>query len=375
MTLWFYCSHFILDIYNALLDLIMPEIAQKLGISIGFGVLILNIVYIAGNGLQPLWGYLADKTNKRVFVFWGLVLAAVFLPLTVIVNDVYTLILCVFLGAIGISFYHPQAMGAVKNNMGVFFMAGSLGFSFAPVLTLFVSKHLGYEGIPYISVLGIFAALLLLFLPNKKHSASKKQKKIPIKLMLRKRRMRKLTLISIGTSSLIAIVGQILPFLWKEIGRDMSYSGIGLFVFYMSGAIGGVCVNSIRKKIGRANTFYFAFIAGSLSIVLFLLTIEYLFISLFFVSVIGFISMGLAPLIITTGQQLFPMYKSSISGLLSGFCYAIACMISVGAAFLCDILGVTSVFMMLSAVPLACTFLVKSISLRSILFNIRLLPY
>ncbi len=372
MIAWFYFSHFVLDIYNSLLDLIMPEIAAKIGISVGLGVFVLNVVYITGNVLQPVWGYMADKMTRKFFVFWGLILAAVFFPLTSIAPDFNSLILLVLLGAIGISFYHPQSMGCVSNKVGMFLMAGSLGFSVAPIITLNIVKNYGFEYIPYISIIGILTAFSMLLIPSKNTPlARKKAKKVSFKIILRKKRMRNLAIISVSVGSIIAIVGQLSPFLWKEIGRDMSYSGMGLFLFYMAGGIGGALVEKIRKKLGRVNTFYSGLIMLSLSILLFVLTLDYQILSLFFLVIVGFVSMGLIPLLVTTGQQVLPMYKSSVAGVIGGFCYAMACIVAVAIGFIADFIGIVPTLIHVSAIPLICSFLIKKIKINFYFVNLK----
>ncbi len=366
MMNWFYISHFVVDIYNALLDLMMPYISDRLGLSVGMGILVLNVVYIAGNALQPIWGYLADKTNKLVFVFFGILFASIFLPMTAVAPDFYSLLFFAVMGAIGISFYHPQSMGCVLNKMGIFLMAGSFGFSIAPLLTVFISKNYGFEAIPYLSIVGVLMALsMFLFRIHKTSKKIQKKKKVSIKIILRKLKIKKLVLMSIGVGVIISSFGQIAPFLWKENGKDIAYSGTSLFFFYTAGAIGGALVEKIRKKLGRVNTFYFGFFFLWLFIMLFLLFQQFDILSLILLTGIGFISMGLVPLLITTGQQLMPMYKSSIAGIVGGFSYAIACVITVGVGFLCNYIGISSALVIVGFIPLSCCFLVKGVRVRN----------
>ncbi len=360
MMNWFYISHFIVDIYNALLELLMPYISERLGFSIGIGILILNVIYILGNVLQPIWGVFADRTHKLIFVFLGILMVSIFFPLAAVASDTYSLLIFAFFGAVGVSLYHPQSMGRTYHKMGIFLMAGTLGYSVAPLVTMGVTKYIGLSGMPLLATFGIVVAFSMFLLPSKKSIVPKnKSSKISIKAVLKQDGIKDLVLMSIAAGLVVYSIAQLSPFLWKEMGRDITYSGVGLFILYIAGAVGEVCIDKIQKKIGRRNCFYFGLLSLWGLIMMFILTHQYQWMSFVVLAGVGFISMGLMPLLITTGQEILPEAKSSVSGVLSGFCYAFSCVLAICFGFLCDIIGIIPTIALVSLVPLGCCFFVN----------------
>jgi len=71
-------THFMNDAYGGFAMPIMPLIAEKLSISLGFVGVLVSISSMASSFSQPIFGYMSDKITRRFFVFWGIILSAVF---------------------------------------------------------------------------------------------------------------------------------------------------------------------------------------------------------------------------------------------------------------------------------------------------------
>ena len=152
---WLSTAHLVCDTYSGFLNPLMPFIAMKLGITLGIATIIISISHIFSSMLQPIFGFYADNTLKRLFIFWGLILVATFIPLTTLAPNVYILVLFMILGSLGGSFFHPQGTGFVHrfatpntNAMGLFMSLGSIGFSIGPLVAAFVVQYLGMEKVP-----------------------------------------------------------------------------------------------------------------------------------------------------------------------------------------------------------------------------------
>ena len=109
--IWLGGGHFINDIYTGVLNPIMPFIAAKIGISMAIATIILTISHIFSSLLQPLFGFFADNNVKRSFIFWGLILSSLFIPMSAMANKPLILVLFIIIGSIGSSLFHPQALG------------------------------------------------------------------------------------------------------------------------------------------------------------------------------------------------------------------------------------------------------------------------
>ena len=94
---WLCIAHLICDVYGGFLHPLMPFIAAKLGFSMAIATILLGITQICSNMLQPIFGFFADNILKRFFVFWGVVLASVFIPLAASAPNIYLLTLFMIL--------------------------------------------------------------------------------------------------------------------------------------------------------------------------------------------------------------------------------------------------------------------------------------
>ncbi|MEI8378293.1 MAG: MFS transporter, partial [bacterium] len=72
-------GHFMIDSYAGFLAPILPFIASKIGISLALAGSVISISHLLSSMTQPFFGFLADKIKKRFFIFWGMLLACVFL--------------------------------------------------------------------------------------------------------------------------------------------------------------------------------------------------------------------------------------------------------------------------------------------------------
>ena len=111
---WLSSAHLMCDVYGGFLNPIMPFIAAKLGFTMALATVLMAITQICSNMLQPIFGFFADNILKRFFVFWGVILASVFIPLASSAPNIALLTLFMVLGCLGGSFFHPQAMGFVN---------------------------------------------------------------------------------------------------------------------------------------------------------------------------------------------------------------------------------------------------------------------
>ena len=95
--IWLCLGHLIADVYSGFLNPIMPFLASKLGFSMAIATVIISISHICSSMLQPVFGFFADNILKRFFIFWGLVLASVFIPLTPLARSVHILLIFMIL--------------------------------------------------------------------------------------------------------------------------------------------------------------------------------------------------------------------------------------------------------------------------------------
>lgn len=371
---WLSYGHFMNDSYTGFINPIMPFIAAHLGITMAMATLVLSISNIFSSLLQPIFGFFADNMLKRTFIFWGLILTSIFIPLMTLAPNPYVLVIFIILGSLGSSFYHPQSTGFVNKfagsgdsgarQMGRFISMGSLGYAFGPLIAAFVVQH-DMTKMPWTSVSGILLAVFMF-------SCVPKLSDIYPKPEYKKFKETFVTILSNKTMNMLMVISMmkvfittgcctLLPFLWKnEMGYSPVYIGTALFLFVLAGGIGSLTSRSIEVAWGTKKLLYFSMTATLPMIILFHYTYKtHPVISLITFVVIGYTTMLAQPVTMVLGQKLLPEYKSIVAGFMNGFAWGIVA-VSLSLIGLCaQYFGITHVLIVLSLLPALSSYLVK----------------
>lgn len=372
---WLSGAHFINDIYTGVLNPIMPFIAAKIGISMAIATIILTISHIFSSLLQPLFGFFADNIVKRSFIFWGLILSSIFIPLSALAHNPFILVLFIIFGSIGSSLFHPQALGfaskfaqkdSAGKSMAVFVAMGTLGYSMGPVVSSAITQFLGMPKMPLMTFLGIVWALIMFSFVPKLSLSEKVINKINFKTAFRRiltnRKLNILNVIAMLKTMIMSACFILLPFLWKNMGYKPFYIGMALFMFIFAGGIGSLISGHIEKNIGAANVFYISMISTFPLMILFILTCSsHPTLSLGIFVIMGFITMMATPVTMVMAQNVIPEYKSIISGFINGFSWGIVAIAMSLLGFIAEKFGITNVLIFVSIIPAVCSILVKEL--------------
>ena len=144
-------GHFSIEIYAALLVPLYPVITSKLGINIAKISLIIAMGHFLASMLQPYFGFISDKLKHRIFMVWGLIVSALFIPLSTKFNNVLFFTSCLLIGMLGNAFFHPQSSTLMKDfnknnpkisrNMGIFLGLGTIGYALGPYLSTYFVEN------------------------------------------------------------------------------------------------------------------------------------------------------------------------------------------------------------------------------------------
>ena len=369
---WLTAGHFTTDVYSGLLNPIMPFVCAKLSISLAVATVIIGTAHIFSSLLQPIFGFLADNTLKRSFIFWGLILSSIFVPLVAVSPTLGLLTLFMILGSLGNSFYHPQALGFIikfsdtsaSKSMGIFMCLGSFGYSLGPIIAAVIIQNYGTEKLIYTMIIGLLLALSMFFcVPKMSDSAEAPhigKLFTVLKTIIKNRIFDYLLIISmmkviISSSSMV-----LLPFLWKDSGHSALYIGTGLFLFIVATSVGALISRKLECIFGTKRLLYFSMIM-TFPLMLgfsYLYHINHL-IALGFYIMTGFISSLAQPITMVMAQKLFPEYKSIIAGFINGVCWGVIAILLSFMGAVCEKIGITTVLAIISFAPLISSVFVK----------------
>lgn len=370
--IWLSSAHLVCDVYSGFINPIMPFIAAKLGFTMSLATVLVAITQICSNMLQPIFGFFADNMLKRFFIFWGVILSSVFIPLAPASSNIPQLVIFMILGCLGGSFFHPQSMGFVNyfsgsdcsKNMGIFVSMGSLGFAFGPLLAAYITQIAGLDKISYTSILGFTLALtMFLFVPKlsiKKQPVLNKRFSTSFKEILTNRQMNYLMLISMMKSLVTNSSCILLPFLWKSMGHSPFYIGFALFLFVFAGSIGSFMSSWAERKFGAKPLIYFSMWATFPLILIFSLIYKTNPVaSMFSFAIIGFVTMLAQPVTLVWAQKTLPEYKSIVAGFINGFCWGTIALILSFLGIIAENLGVVNVLLVLTLIPIPASYFVR----------------
>lgn len=370
--IWLTFAHCICDIYGGFLNPIMPFIASKLGFTMALATVLVAITQICSNMLQPVFGFFADNIIKRFFIFWGLILASVFIPLAASAPNIYLLVIFMILGCMGGSFFHPQSFGFVSvfskenysSNMGFFVSLGSVGFALGPLLAAYITQFAGLDKVCYASVLGLsFALTMFLFVPKLSLTQNKPEHKDffkSFKEILSDRQMDYLILVAMMKSLVGNSTCILLPFLWKSMGYTPFYIGFAIFLFVFAGAIGSLLSPHIENVLGSKRIIYFSMWATFPLMIVFALTYKTMPIfSMCAFATIGFTTMLAQPVTLIWAQKILPKYKSIVSGFINGFCWGTIALLLTGLGAIAQKFGIMNVLLVLTFIPALASYYVK----------------
>ena len=372
-TLW--CGHFTVDAYSGFVNSIMPFLAANLNITLAVSTFILSLSHLCSSLLQPLFGYFSDSWKKRFFIFFGLLMASIFLPLIGIAHNVYTLTICLIIGSMGNGFFHPQATSFINiysspkeltKNMSIFLGLGTLGFALGPIISSFVVQYFNTQTLSFTSLIGIMVALMVLINVPKISNEEKKTNNINLKKAIveifSSSPMRVLITFSVLKSLSTQSMSILLPFLWKSLGYTPIQIGTLLFLFLIAGAIGTFASSKLEKIMGTKKVMVMAFLAILPLTVLFALTYKtFPIISLIIFVIIGFFALLSVPINMVLAHQVMPQYKSLISGFIGGFSWGVVGLTMSLGGLLAEKFGIVNVLVAVTILPAISTVLVKKL--------------
>ena len=367
-------GHFMIDSYAGFLAPILPFIASKIGISLTLAGSIISISHLLSSMTQPFFGFLADKIRKRFFIFWGMLLACMFLSMTGIAQSYWQLVLFLVLGSLGSGFYHPQATGFINyfsskdisKNMALFIAMGTIGYSVGPLISSSITAVFSLEALPFMSILGIIMAICVFkfvpqvsMIPTTK-PASKTNFWEATKLILSHKTLVILIIISMLKSLIAQSYCIFLPFLWKDMGYSVSKIGIALFLFSFCGGIATYLSSKIEHKFGHKKVFYISMMSVMPLTFLYASTYQKApLISLILFVAVGFVAMLSTSVNMTLAQNTMKEHKSMISGYIGGFSWGVTGVLFTPLGFLAEKIGIIHLLILISIIPFVCSYLIK----------------
>ncbi|MEJ2286918.1 MAG: MFS transporter [Desulfobacterales bacterium] len=360
--------HFIGDFYNSFIIPLLPLFIAKYSLTLAQAGMIAGLSRFLAFIVQPPVGYLADRHPTRFFALGGPMLVMVFIPLSGIAGTFWLLLVCVSLGSIGSSMFHPTVAGMVSRyagrnlgfSMSIFVMGGTLSFGVGPLFITWFVENFGLEAIPLTTVIGLVVMVFLF-----------KAVPLPVIEGLKKYGLVgairevfgdvwKPVILVWLVMVLRAFVAQsyltFLPVLFAE--EDYTLISIGSLVslFTVAGAISGMVAGHLADRVGYKPIFFAAHALTVPGMLLLLyLRGNWVFPAAFLT---GFFLMATLPLGVALVQKLAPRGTSMASSLMTGLAFGVGGLLTPLTGLMADLFSIRSVLGMLVVVPIITIILI-----------------
>ncbi|MBU1564708.1 MAG: MFS transporter [Proteobacteria bacterium] len=354
--------HFTGDFYTAFITPLFPVFVDKLGLSLTQIGIIAGTMRLLAFIIQPTVGYLADRYQTRAFIFIGLALTIVFIPLSGIAPNFWVLLLFVALGSVGSSMFHPSVTGMVPLyagskaglSMSVFNTGGTLAFGLGP---LFITGYVAYFGLSAMPATMIAGLLLLIYLwrviPQPQSEGMKRTSFLGALQESLGDAWKVIALIWL-VMLLRAIVGQsfltFMPVLYVREGFTVVEAGGIYALFIVSGTLSGLLSGHLSDRLGFKPVFLVSFLCMAPTLWFFMqLNGNWVYFGAVLAG--GFVLAPL-PLGVTMAQTLAPKGRSMVASLMMGFAYGLGGAITPIVGKLADSYTIRPVLTLVAFVPL-----------------------
>jgi FSR family fosmidomycin resistance protein-like MFS transporter len=148
-------AHAVHDSYSYVLQALLPAIIPVLGLTVGLAGSLVAVYQITSSLLQPVIGYLADRSRIRWPAWGGVIFSGMAAGFLGLAPNYAVLVALLTLGGIGSAIFHPVAAamtGAAAPPhrrgrwMGLFVTAGAFGLGLGPLMVGPLLAHYGPSG-------------------------------------------------------------------------------------------------------------------------------------------------------------------------------------------------------------------------------------
>lgn len=320
-------GHLVIDTNQGSLPALLPYLKAALGLTYTATGVIVLMANITSSLIQPLFGFLADKTARRWLLPLSVLLSSLGIALSGVAPSYAAVLALVMISGFGVAAYHPegyrtatQVAGERKaTGVSIFSTGGNIGIAVGPPLITVLLTGFGTPGTLGMLVPGLLvAALLLTVLPGLSR---------PLPARAQGATLAPRTMV--GAMSLLVLVVSIrswtqlgfttyMPFYYLEVLKgDPRMVGTLLAVFLGAGAAGTLIAGPISDRIGHRRYMVTVFLlAAPLAVGFLLVSGVWTFVLL---AALGVVLVSTFTVSVVLGQAYMPRNLGMASGLIVGF--------------------------------------------------------
>jgi len=353
-------THFLVDGYGNVLTPLLPLLITNLHLSLA-GAGTLQMCFQLANSVAQLgFGHVADRSNPRILLIGGPLLAVVTLPFIGLAPTVWILAAVLILGGLGGAAFHPPAAALVHRYAGqhrgfamsFHITSGTLGQAMAPLLFAPFVQRFGLFATPWLVIPGVavlMGVLLRRVPPVERLHESGPHGGLralipyarPLTLLYAIVVLRTLTAISFGT---------FIPIMLTRRGMSLAEAGTAASIYLCAVGAGGFVGGPLADRFGARRLIILSLVASVP-----FLAVAPLFDGWPIVAMIaagGFLLQSTLPVNVTFAQTIAPISAATVSSLMMGFAWGVGGLAAPLVGMVADRIGIERTLMLMSFTPL-----------------------
>ncbi len=361
-------AHLLNDTMQSVIPAIYPLLKENYALSFTQIGLITLAFQLTASLLQPVVGYVTDKTPRPYSLVIGMVFSLAGLVLLAQAAHYAFILLAVCLVGMGSAVFHPESSRVAYLASGgkrglaqlIFQIGGNAGSALGPLLAAIIIIPFG-QG--HVAWFGLAAALAMIVLARvagwyQKNLEQRKSRPAPTE-ETSSRLPRRTVRITIGLLLVLifskyfylaSLTSYFTFFLIDKFALSVQQSQVHLFIFLAAVAVGTLIGGPLGDRFGRKYVIWFSILGIAP------LTLLLPYANLFWTTTLSvFIGLALAsafPAILVYAQELMPGRVGMISGLFFGFAFGMGGLGSALLGKLADATSIAYVFELCAFLPL-----------------------
>lgn len=364
-------SHFAVDVNNGSLAAILPFFVTYYGMDYTSIAGLMFASSFLSSIIQPIFGWLADKTSFKWFMPLGVLMAGLSLSATGFLKDYWSIFAAVTIMGAGAAIFHPEAARLVNAisgkergaGMSIFSVGGNAGFGLGPLIAVFLITTFGMKGLGFYGGFCLLTGGALIILAPKMRAIAQE-----IKAQEKQENVKdvdeaaendwpsfvKLTATIAFRSTVYTSISSFLPmFCIKILGASHAVGSATLSIIALLGVIATLVGGKLSDKIGYVKTIRYgsALLVLTTALLVFTKNIYVVFLMLL---PLAFAMQGTYAAFVVLGQSYLAKSIGFASGITLGLSFSIGGIMVPGLGRFADTYGLESAMILVVVIASLC---------------------
>jgi FSR family fosmidomycin resistance protein-like MFS transporter len=320
-------GHCVVDINQGALPAVLPFLKAAHGLSYAQAATIVLVANLTSSVIQPVFGYLADRSARRWILPASVVVSGIGIAFTGLVSGYAAVLALVLVMGMGVAAWHPEGYKTATGVAGErkatalswFSLGGNIGIAVGPPLVTALVTTVGLAGtLGLLAPSVVVAGVILAVAPMLTRAVAPRPATVTVRGASMPSAMALLIFVVMIRSWAALGFTTFVPFYYVDVlHADPRLVGSLLFVFLGAGAVGAVVAGPLADRIGARPFMQWVLLVAIPFGLLFLQSS----------GPMAFVALGLFGAVLTSsftvsvvlGQAYLPRNAGMASGLIVGF--------------------------------------------------------